>query len=95
MARRRRTYREEVEDEKVGPLEPKEVMEPETKNGIVCNSSMVRVRNDPSEAGDVITVLDKGDTVKIVGVVENRFYKIQLDRNTIGYISCKFCEEVS
>lgn len=101
MSRRRKTYSEEsdysvteMDEQWVGTLDHKEKMEPETRNGIVCNSSLVRVRDDPSDVGGVIKVLDNGDEVKIIGVVENRFYKIQLDKDTIGYISCKFCKEV-
>ena len=96
MAKRKRSYVAEMEEtyETVEPLNQKEEMVPETKNGIVCNAPIVRVRNDPSDKGDTLTLLDQGDEVKILGVVENRFYKIKLNKDTIGYISCKFCKEV-
>lgn len=100
MARRRKAYTETTEDQivenqtPVEPLDQKEEMVPETKNGIVCNAPLVRVRNDPSEIGDVVTVLDQGDEVKILDTVENRFYKIELDKDRVGYISCNFCKEV-
>lgn len=96
MGKRKRSYEEEMGEKEsvVEPLYQKEETVPETKNGIVCNAPLVRVRNDPSDMGDVVTVLDQGDEVKILGVVENRFYKIKLSKDTVGYISCKFCKEV-
>lgn len=71
-----------------------ETMEPTTRNGVVCNTQFVRVRDDPSDKGNVMKILDRGDEVEILDIVENRFYKIKLG-DCIGYISCKFCEEVT
>lgn len=92
MARKRKQIFDETHLSGSPTIE--ETMEPETRNGVVCNTQFVRVRDDPSDKGNVMKILDRGDEVKILGMVENRFYKIKLG-DDIGYISCKFCEEVT
>lgn len=90
MGRRKRYY---VKEDGEASTKTEE-MATETRTGKVCNTPMVRVREDPSESGRVIRVLDQGDEVTILGVVENRFYKVQLDKDISGYISCEYCKEV-
>ena len=92
MARKKKKMFEEENLSESPTIE--ETTEPETRNGIVCNANCVRVRDDPSDKGNVMKVLDRGDEVEILDVVENRFYKIKFG-DGIGYISCKFCEEVT
>lgn len=82
------------EDLSVGPLIQKEEAVPETRPGKVYNAPLVRVRDNPSDMGKVIRVLEIGDGVTIIGDVTNKFYKVQLDKDTVGYISSDFCMEV-
>lgn len=72
-----------------------ETKRPKARKGIVVGTEFLRVRNRPSIAkSEVISVLQKGDEVRILDDAENRFYKIELSKEEIGYISSKFCEEV-
>lgn len=65
-----------------------------TKRGIVCNAPLVRVRKEPSGTSSIVTVLEKGDEVTILGKSTETFYKIDLGNDIFGYISCNYCEEV-
>lgn len=97
MARRRRTFVEEAYSETTQDESPvnKETMVPETKKGIVCHAQLVRVRKEPSGSATTVTVLNQGDEVIIIGKEMEPFYKIDLGDDRIGYISCKYCEEVT
>lgn len=100
MARKRnRAYddiSEEVErnDMYESPVS-EETKRPKARKGIIIGTEFLRVRNRPSTVkSEVIAVLQKGDEVRILDDAENRFYKIELNKEEIGYISSKFCEEV-
>lgn len=106
MARRKRSFSEndffdrddygQVDTfETVRPLNQKEEATPETRAGMIRNAALVRVRDDPSGKGNVIKILESGDVVTIVGDVINKFYKIQVDKDTVGYVSSDFCMEVN
>ena len=81
------------DNEMVNTPTTKEVMEPQTKNGVICNSEFVRVRKEASGTSEVLGILNCGDKVKIIGV-DKGFKKIQFNRNGIGYISSNYCKEV-
>ncbi len=69
--------------------------EPDMKKGVVCNAPLVKVRKEPSGTSSTLKVLEKGDEVTILGKSTETFYKIDLGDDNIGYISCKYCEEVT
>lgn len=105
MARRRAydIFKEEPKKEEVGTLEAEEEpdspgegekMEPGARTGTIVNTPLLRVRDRPSlTKSSIIAVLQEGDVVKILDNAESRFYKIEVDEDTEGYIASKFCRE--
>lgn len=66
---------------------------PETKNGIVVNCLFVKVRREPwTDDNNVLEVLNKGDKVTILGMVDG-FYKVSTRVNKVAYISSTFIKE--
>lgn len=80
---------EEITEE--SPAE-EETNGPETKNGIIVNSSTVRVREAPSYKSKTLGVMMRGDKVTILGK-ENEFYKISTRGIREAYIAKQFIEE--
>lgn len=68
---------------------------PDTRKGIVANAPFVRLRKRPNTEASTIKVLEKGDEVTILGKTVEGYYMIDLGDDRIGYISCKYCEEVT
>lgn len=66
---------------------------PETKNGIIANTSIVNARREPKFDSDSLEVLNKGDKVTILGRV-GEFAKVSTNQNNVAYISSEFIEEV-
>lgn len=72
-------------------LQEEEKKEPETKTGIVYNCIAVNVRSSPSKKtpNNVITILEKGASVKIVDKV-GAWYTVELNDGTRGHILSQF-----
>lgn len=66
---------------------------PETKNGIITNSLLVRVRKEPSHDSDIIEILQKGDKVIILGEDKNSFLKVSTKLNKLAYIFSYYVQE--
>lgn len=98
MARRRnRDYENDIYDSTVEDQEPVDEVpaSPKKRIGKVIGTSYLRVRNRPTiQRSEVVSVLQEGDEVRILDDAENKFYKIDLGKDDVGYISCKYCEEV-
>lgn len=75
-----------------GPtLQDEEKKEPETKTGIVFNCDAVNVRSTPSKKtpNNIITVLEKGTSVKIIEKI-GAWDRVELHDGTSGYILAQF-----
>lgn len=66
---------------------------PQTKNGIISNALLVKVRKEPNLSSDVLEVLQKGEKVIILERVNKQFYKISTKKNDIAYIFVDFLKE--
>lgn len=89
-------YRRRWEESQLEPtrMPVEEVsMEPETKNGIVCNAKHVNVRKQPFKTAEVLGTVREGEKVTILGGPENGFYKIELKGDMVGFLSSNFCKE--
>ena len=82
------------------PKEVKEVVEevvesvPEVvqpKEGIV-NCNKLNVRIEPNKDGAVLTVISKGDAVKVLEDSNKEFYKVIISNGSEGYCMKKFIE---
>lgn len=66
---------------------------PETKNGIITNSSIVNLRSEPSlDRNNVIELKRDGDKVKILDKIGD-FYKVTTSVNKIAYVFSHFIKE--
>lgn len=65
---------------------------PETKNGIVAGSLLVKLRKEPSFESDVMDLLRSGEKVTILEK-GNKFYKVMTESNREGYISLDYIKE--
>lgn len=99
MSRRKRTYfdpddwNETIEEDETPAIE--ETREPVTRTGVLIGAPLVRIRSRPvAVKSEVIGVLQRGDKVTILDNAENNFYKIQIEKDNVGYVSRSFCEEV-
>lgn len=68
-------------------------MEPETKNGIVCNAKHVNVREQPFKTAGIAGTVKEGEKVTILSGPTNGFYKIAARAGRVGYLSSNFCKE--
>lgn len=99
MSRKKRTYFnpddwEEKEEQDEFPV-IEETRAPVTRTGVLTGAPLIRIRSRPvAVRSEVIAVLQRGDKVIILDNAENHFYKIQLENDNVGYVSCSFCEEV-
>lgn len=59
-------------------------------DGAVCNSSLVRVRKEPSTNCEIVEVLRDGEIVEILDKSDG-FYKVKLKDGRIGYIASNYC----
>lgn len=93
---KRREYVDYQEDLKTvnGSPVSEGIMTPRKRTGQIIDTPFLRVRQKPSKMADVIAVLQCNDEVEILDDAENRFYKIQLEDDKIGYILSKYCKEV-
>lgn len=94
---KRRWYDENQETSYEEPTEipvDKVSMEPETRNGIVCNAKHVNVREQPFKTAVAIGTVKEGEKVTILDGPTHGFYKIAVKCDTIGFLSVDFCKEV-
>lgn len=97
MARKLKDYNPDLmerENNKSTESSPAEVekMEPETRNGTIEDSLTVKLRCEPNFESKVLSVLRKGDRVKILARTDG-FCKVCIGVDKIGYVSSKFIKE--
>lgn len=92
---RRRYYEDHPEDYKRTDLPTyEEKMESETRKGIIKGARLINVRKKADSAMPVVTVLNEGDEVVILGEEDN-YYKVRTkDKDKfLGYVLKKYCKE--
>ena len=63
--------------------------------GKVINCDKLRVRSKPSLDADIVSVIDKNETLKITGTSKNKiFYKIVTSFGLEGYVQKLFVERI-
>lgn len=75
------------------PYEEKTAV-PAPMKGIVDNTSLVKLREEPTPDAKVLTTLTKGTKVEILETYRDDFYKVRVNDSTTGYISSKFLKVV-
>lgn len=88
-------YDEGINNKSISPAVEETRRVPDTRKGIVGNAPFVRLRKRPNTDASTIKILEKGDEVTILGKTVEGYYMIDLGDDRIGYISCKYCEEVT
>lgn len=91
--RRRRSERERNRHYRYESSHEERTMEPETRNGIVCNAPRVNLRRTPEKADNVIKIVSEGDKVIILGLLLG-YAHVRLIDGTEGYIHQQYCEGV-
>lgn len=90
----RRRYYEERPEEEPSLSSYEEKTEPKTRKGIISGAAKVNIRKSPTMGDNVVTVLNEGDEVTIVGEVPNYYKVMTPDHYKDVYVSMKYCREV-